>query len=581
MRIVPNADGQADIRSTCVLRAYECLLADISMLSRVPLGAPSDITYDWVTIEAPKLDKGLLQFIEGTGTLPEFPEWLKPLLDKFLLTLSGELLRWLRQLLLFCYKIEHEPTYEQIKEAQASFEEVENSVANWDMAFTTSQEAPLFSSARKIVGKIIYRIDWSNILPSHGPGAVYPSVLTHEKTKFDTIYTSIEPYYGFADFFCALPSFWDEYIWRGNSRIKVSDNIDCRLVAVPKDSRGPRLICVHPKEAVWIQQGCRRLLERAIEAPNSEAAGRINFHDQTINGNLALKASMDREYCTLDLKEASDRISCKLVRYLFGNHAYEYLSCSRATRVRLLDERIISLQKWAPMGNALTFPVQSLIFYSIVRAGIMCRYGTNCNDIYIFGDDIIFPVKFYDGVISALVRSGLVPNSSKTFRHGFFRESCGVDAYRGIDVTPHRLRGYDASTGSGALSMVTLAKALAMDKLHLTSEFLYREVQKHFGKLPLSNNPNAQGLYRYEECTLGKLLLYEPSLRFNQRYHKWQTKLLLVSGMIYHTPNDAWWHLQDSLISLHHQGASRLGTRGQEYAVPHRTRLKRGWADVI
>jgi hypothetical protein len=35
-----------------------------------------------------------------------------------------------------------------------------------------------------------------------------------------------------------------------------ADIIEAKLIAVPKDSRGPRLICVHPAESIWIQQGC-------------------------------------------------------------------------------------------------------------------------------------------------------------------------------------------------------------------------------------------------------------------------------------------------------------------------------------
>lgn len=578
-----DADRQGDGPYPCILNIYVSLLADIGKLSGVPLGSPDDLTYEWVLKEGPKLDKALLLFLEGSGGLPEIPDWLTPLWDRFASSNDAKYLRWIRQCLLFCYKVELEPTNEQLQEAQKAFEESDADVGVWDSHFSvgTPEHCPFYSTARRIVGRVSYAIDWGTILPSHGPGAVYPSVPTHEKSKFSTIYSTIEQHYPYYEYMCALPNYVQEHASTSNTDLRLQDDILCHLVAVPKDSRGPRLICVHPKEAIWIQQGCRRLLEHAIESPRALTHGYINFRDQGVNGSLALSSSLDQEFCTLDLKEASDRISCKLVKFLFGNYTYEKLSCSRANKVRLLDDRVIELRKWAPMGNCLTFPVQSLIFYSLVRAGIRCRYGTDCSDIYVFGDDILFPRKFYDGAVNGLIRAGLIPNLGKTFRHGFFRESCGVDAYRGIDVTPHRLRRLDSSSVSGAMSICSLAKAMKIDGYHHTSEHLYRQVQEYWGQLPLGNNPDAQGLYRYEDCDLGKLLLYEKSIRFNRRLHKWQTRLRLVRGVSHDVSRHAWWHVQDSILRLVRKDESEFSFRGLEYAVPYRERLQHGWADVV
>lgn len=573
------ADRQANSGSLCIIEIYKRLLADICELSAVHLCTPDEITYEWVLKLGPKLDKELLMFLEGSGTLPDFPEWIKPLVDAFLSTLDGKLLRYLRQLLLFCYKVEQIPTNEQLKEAQASFEDTDSSIAIWDAHFGATDKH-MFESARKIVARVIYPIDWTSIVPSHGPGAVYPSEEPSEKGNFRHIYTNIEKYYPYYEYLCCLPSV---AYGIGSSRrysLVESETIPARLVAVPKDSRGPRLICVHPKEAIWIQQGCRRLLERAISSPRSVCRGRIVFDDQSVNGGLALASSVDREYCTLDLKEASDRMSCTLVKYLFGNFAYEYISCSRATHVKLLDGRVITLRKWAPMGNCLTFPVQSLVFYALVVAGIRSRYGINCTDVYVFGDDILFPSKYYDGALHGLIRAGLIPNIGKTFRHGFFRESCGVDAFKGVDVTPHRLKKTNVKSVSGATSLCTMARAMGRDGYRLTSDAMYRVLSREYGRLPISNNPHAQGIYRYEACSLETLLKYEPSLRFKKTHQKWVTRLLLVGGAQKRISNGAWWHLQDSIIRLH-LGAAEVSDRGLEYAVPHRSRLKRGWTDAL
>lgn len=567
------------MKNSYYTKLYDRLIADICYLSGVPLGTPDEVSDDWALKEAPKLDKALLLYLEGTGELPVFPEWLQPLLEIFLSTMDGKYLRFLRQCLLFCYKIEFEPTNEQLMEAQASFENTERDIPVWDLSFEV-QDRHMFRAARQLVGKVIYRINWSEISPSHGPGAVYPRSSSHAKSEFLTIYRPIEHYYPYAEYYCGIPSFWWDHIVQAQEKLTEKDQIVSSLVAVPKDSRGPRLICVHPKEAIWIQQGCRRLLEQAIESPRSPCHGRITFRDQGTNGNIAMASSIDQEYCTLDLKEASDRISCSLVKYLFGDFAYEYISCSRATHVKLLDGRVIELRKWAPMGNALTFPVQSLVFLALVRAGIRSRYGVNCTDVYVFGDDIIFPRKYYDGALVALVRSGLIPNLTKTFRHGFFRESCGVDAFKGVSVTPHRVRSLEFGSVSGAVSICTLACAMLQSGYRLTSDWLYRELSRHW-LLPISNNPSVQGIFRYVPCTLSQLVAMNCGVRFNAALQRYETPVLLVAGTHVSPPHDAWWHLQDSLLRLAQMGDGAVSDRGLEYTVPHCARLQRGWAEAL
>ena len=586
-------DGQGDLSLSYITNTiYACLLADVTELSGISICAtPGDIGADWALIEGPKLDKIMLKYLEDGVNPPVFPEWLLPLWESFLLARDGNVLRYIRQILLFCYKIEKLPTNEQLIKAQEAFEDTDQNIGTWESSFESRSRDPLFRTARQIVGRTICKIDWSTIVPSHGPGAVYPRKNPCEKGNFNTVYSSIELHYPYYGCYVLLPSLWQNRHKHLDKELESRDTIECSLVAVPKDSRGPRLICVHPAEAIWVQQGLRRNLERAIESPCSPCHGRITFRDQGTNGKIALSSSITREYCTLDLKEASDRISPKLVEFLFGTYAYDKLSCCRATRVKLLDNRVIELKKWAPMGNCLTFPVQSLLFFSLVVSGIRCRYGVNCNDVYVFGDDIIFPSVYYDGALNALVRAGLIPNTDKTFRRGFFRESCGVDAFNGIDVTPHRLKRIDVTTNTGALSVCSIAKAMKLDGYRLTSDALYGVVSETFGLLPISNNPDGQGIYRYEPGFVN-MFKYEKSLRFNGDLHKWQSRALLVSGETVLPPVGAWWPLQESLLRLEIGAPIKytwddeidLATamdRGLVYGVPHSTRLKRGWIDAV
>jgi hypothetical protein len=103
------------------------------------------------------------------------------------------------------------------------------------------------------------------------------------------------------------------------------------------------------------------------------------------------------------------------------------------------------LKKFTTQGSALTFPIQSIVFF-IIAIGAMMN-GSNAKITKrsirkfakvtrIFGDDIIVPTDRVEDVIAALELLYLKVNTSKTHYRGKFRESCGVRAYDGVDVTP-------------------------------------------------------------------------------------------------------------------------------------------------
>jgi len=567
-----------------LIDTYQCLLADICELTRIHLDAPVDLCMSWVLIEGPKLDKQLLQYIEhGETERPSFPEWLNPLFEAFVLHQDPGVLRALRQLLVFCYKAELEPTSEQREVATEQFLETDLAIDVWDQHFEgyTLKLVPnsfLFREARQLISRVIHKADWSEITPSHGPGAVFPPRLPREKSRFTSVYTSIQQVYPYDQYFCGIPSFWWDVMVANDNKMQELNSIVCNLVMVPKDSRGPRLICVHPCESIWIQQGLRQVLESSISKdPLTSKA--INLRNQSINGQKALESSSDRRFVTLDLKEASDRISLKLVQYLFGSASAFFESC-RATDVVLPDGRVHRLRKFAPMGNCLTFPVQSLVFWAIVRASIRSHYGINCSEIYVFGDDIIYPSKYHLGALLGLITAGVIPNMNKTFRHGFFRESCGVEAFRGVDITPFRMKVAGLKSYSDAVSLCSLAKRLRIAGYQRCASRIYARVRCALGTLHLSNNPDTQGIYEYV-LSSREVFLFEGSMRFNRDLQRWETRHSLLSPSKDKGKFDDWYHLQDSLIRLGTLSPGFYSDRGTEYTVPYRERLTNGWTQVV
>jgi hypothetical protein len=182
---------------------------------------------------------------------------------------------------------------------------------------------------------------------------------------------------------------------------------------------------------------------------------------------MALMGSTDGKTATIDLSEASDRVSLALVEELFGfNPSFiRYLKLSRSRFVQTEDDELILLNKFASMGSALTFPIESMVFMTLVVT-VLCRmrgdfrrktvksYRRRSGTLSIYGDDIIIPVDAYPNVVQSLTSLGMKVNSSKSFSTGKFRESCGVDAYEGRVVTPSYARAYLPESRANSNSLV-------------------------------------------------------------------------------------------------------------------------------
>jgi hypothetical protein len=96
------------------------------------------------------------------------------------------------------------------------------------------------------------------------------------------------------------------------------------------------------------------------------------------------------------------------------------------------------------MGSALCFPVESLVFWGIAVATIWKIVGDRdlaAQKVYVYGDDIIVANDYAEEVMLQLEKCGLKVNTDKSaYGDHFFRESCGVDAWKGFDVTPYRVK---------------------------------------------------------------------------------------------------------------------------------------------
>lgn len=334
------------------------------------------------------------------------------------------------------------------------------------------------------------------LLPRHSGGATADRISANRKYRFGTWHTRLD---------LAFPG--DQYVLPNvgfSSELAKLDFLEpdketpVRVVSVPKTLKGPRIIAMEPVCMAYAQQALLHEIVRSIE--DSKYASCIRFTDQSVNGALALSSSRSRSHATLDLKDASDRVSLQLAELLFSRlpNLWEAAEACRSRTAALPDGRTIRLAKWASMGSALCFPVLAMTAYvaivMAVRQRKACSIERACclvnKSAAIYGDDIIVPVDWSRDVILTLEAVGLRVNVAKSFSTGKFRESCGVDAYDGYDVTPTRVRRLlprNINCVQEIESAVSLSNLFYRKGYWLTADFIKRHVEKITGRLPLAS----------------------------------------------------------------------------------------------
>jgi len=288
----------------------------------------------------------------------------------------------------------------------------------------------------------------------HGPGAISERIGPSNKFAWTHWPDSLETEYPIADYGYYSHSSWADSAYRSN--LPSSEELESRMVAVPKDFRKPRLIAAEPASKMWCQQNLAHFFSERTRA--TWLGQFVRFRDQTANQQLCSLGSLDGSLATIDLSMASDRVTCLCVGQLFRSNP-KLLRSLRATRTRSVRltrpaglpkgvpfmDRSVQLRKFSTMGNACTFPVESLLFLAIALAATLTsRRLKPCmrnvlaltGEVAVYGDDIIVPVDSRELVVEALELLWFKVNAGKSFWNGNFRESCGVDSFRGVNVTP-------------------------------------------------------------------------------------------------------------------------------------------------
>lgn len=194
------------------------------------------------------------------------------------------------------------------------------------------------------------------------------------------------------------------------------------LTVVPKNAKTDRVICYEPHMNIRLQLAAGGYIRDCLRKVG------VNLQDQSIQQRRARFGSRHGRLATIDLRSASDRLAKEVIWELLPIDWACLLDDLRSHETYWPDGQWRLNEKFSSMGNGFTFELESLIFYAICSAV--------SHSVSVYGDDIILPTENYHEAARLLNYYGFDLNTSKSFWQGPFRESCGMDAYLGDEITP-------------------------------------------------------------------------------------------------------------------------------------------------
>jgi len=261
------------------------------------------------------------------------------------------------------------------------------------------------------------------------------------------------------------------------------------LINVPKTWKVHRTITPLTLLSLFYSYGVGEQVTRKLKDAGLDISRLQQRHRK-----LVRRYSSSRTHATVDLSAASDSLTKVNLNRILPREWYRALRPTFTHQVVYGDEEVEAYtESVLPMGNGLTFPVETLIFYCIIKAigellGVEGVYS-------VYGDDIIYPSRVHRYAMWIFPQLGLEMNADKTFVEAKFRESCGADFYRGQDVRPFFLRG--------GHQMLTASRY---------SAFLYKTINGLLRRWTFEEIPQTIRYLMIELAMLQKPILRVPSL---------------------------------------------------------------------
>ncbi|DAD51008.1 TPA_asm: RNA-directed RNA polymerase, partial [ssRNA phage SRR6960549_7] len=491
------------------------------------------------------IDSTFFRSFKKNGAIPAF---LQGMLSQIFDRTTGRILHetpefpsiieGIRQIAYSFKKLEIDCTLQRVRSSLRNFVQTEHELSG---AHISGKDVKYFIDvSHALWGSIPDIQNISDIIPKHGPGGTSDGFSGNQKYRWKFWHERLEPYFPFIETAYTLGCYNSEE-FKDVTLVSQEQEEPVKVTTVPKTQKGPRIIALEPCCMQYAQQAVRSYLYDKIEQ-NYYSAGHVNFTDQSINRILAMKSSLTGDLASLDLSDASDRVIGSLAVGMFKNQPVlqgMVLAC-RSTHAKLPDGKVIGpLVKFASMGSALCFPVESMYFYTLCVAALLKCHNlpvTSRNvynvsrDVYIYGDDIFVPSRWATTVVDHLQKYYCKVNMTKSFWNGKFRESCGMDAYAGEEVTPTYIKHLHPDNRRQAerlISWVKTANLFFKKGYWRTSSYMFNVCERYLGRLPVVAETSP---------ALGRIshLPYVSAERWNRKTHAWEIRAW-VGSPVYRT----------------------------------------------
>lgn len=474
-----------------------------------------------MSLAGASIDPTLFRSFKKSGRAPAF---LQGFLDHVFDRVSGRILdepciqaiEGIRQICYAFKKVELDCTPKRQRAAVQKF--IEDELV-FNEPIDTHDIQMFEGVAKALWGAVLYPGDFNphDVVPKHGPGATAEGVTSNRKFSLPSWYMRLEPHFPILSygFFSSEAHLSREL--RQTRMLPPDQELPVKVTLVPKTLKTPRIIAIEPTCMQYAQQAVAGWLVATLES-HELTAGHINFSDQSVNRDLAMSSSHDGKFATLDLSSASDRVPFSLAISMFNQVPVlkDAIKACRSTRARLPKQFAgemppLKLRKFASMGSALCFPIEAMYFYTICVVALLRARNlpttlpnifTVSRDVYVYEDDILVPTDESGVVIEALQKYYCKVNVRKSFNTGHFRESCGMDAYDGEEVTPlyvRRCMPYDKRNAKEIISCVESSNAFYKKGYWTTAKCLQRKAEEVLGKLPvLPDRSPGLGLFSFQ-----------------------------------------------------------------------------------
>ena len=359
----------------------------------------------------------------------------------------------IRQITLLCGKILLPCRDDRVEAAFNQYIECEldiiKNISSFVNTHSEQYERLGFVLYRDLFSRLANRLHRGDLVPKHGSGSTADRLLGNKKFVLQEWSARLESVFPFM-------------VHLSSSYTLALANLSCvdirepwnerpsRVISVPKTLKTPRIIAMEPSYMQFMQQGILEMIREEVER-DYLLAPLLSTRDQSPNQRAALEGSLTGKLATLDLSEASDRVSNLHVRTLMTRFPLldEAVQVTRSRKADVPGHGVIHLSKFASMGSALCFDMEAAVFLTVIFCAIEDCLGRRLTrkdikslsgQVRVYGDDIIVPVEYTQSVVSKLEAFGFKVNSRKSFWNGKFRESCGREYYNGHDVSITRVR---------------------------------------------------------------------------------------------------------------------------------------------